>query len=342
MLGDIAWSNSLFNNEQLLYWFQCHALVSISVIISTYGMERIDDTHQSIESVLLQMDDESELIVVIDENDELVSNLAEKFGDRIRIEISKEKGLSNARNLGVRAAKGNIVAFIDDDATICPGWIKAIRAGLSSDNKIAAVTGTIFPDWIVTGMEWVPRPLYWIVSCTYIDIEDGEFVQTAIGTNMAFRKDVLLDMGGFNSKLGAVQNWRKIKGSWVQKMSLVGEERDLCIKLARSGYKVINSSNMCVKHKVYPYRLTFKNLMNRGYREGLTKGHLKRKYADGEEDALSLEQEYIMHTLASLMDDKDKPLLSRLRGMFSLFFVFVSVFTGFFVYLVSGKKNKHC
>ncbi len=314
--------------------------MTISVIISTYGMERIDDTRQSIDSVLLQMDNECELIVVIDENDELVSDLDDKYGDRIRIEISKEKGLSNARNLGVKTAKGDIVAFIDDDATICPGWIKAIKTALSNDNDIAAVTGTIFPDWIGKGMEWVPRSMYWIVSCTYIDIEDGEFVQTAIGTNMAFKKDVLLDMGGFHSKLGAVQNWRKIKGSWVQKMSLVGEERDLCIKLARSGYKIINSSNMCVKHKVYPYRLTFKNLINRGYREGLTKGHLKRKYTDGKEDTLSLEQEYIMHTLASLMREKDKSLLSRFRGIFSLFFVFVSVFTGYFVYLVSGKKNE--
>ena len=95
----------------------------VSVIISTYGMERIDDTHRSIESVLLQVDDESEVIVVIDENDELVSNLDEKYGNRIRIEISKEIGLSNARNLGVKVAKRNIVAFIDDDATICPGWI---------------------------------------------------------------------------------------------------------------------------------------------------------------------------------------------------------------------------
>ena len=146
----------------------------ISVIISTYGMERIDDTHQSIESVLLQMDDDSELIVVIDENDELVSNLNDKYGERIKIEISKEKGLSNARNLGVKVAKGEIVAFIDDDATICPGWIEAIRTVLSQHDRIAAVTGTIYPDWIGDGMEWVPRPLYWIVSCTYNDIRDGE------------------------------------------------------------------------------------------------------------------------------------------------------------------------
>ena len=310
----------------------------VSVIISTYGMERIDYTHRSIESVLLQVDDESEVIVVIDENDELVSNLDEKYGNRIRIEISKEIGLSNARNLGVKVAKGNIVAFIDDDATICPGWIKAIRTSLS-DNGIAAVTGTIYPDWIGDGMEWVPRPLYWIISCTYANIKDGEFVQTAIGTNMAFKKDILLEVGGFHHKLGAVQNWRKINGSWVQKMSLVGEERDLCIKLAKSGYKIINSSNMCVKHKVYPYRLTFKNLMNRGYREGLTKGHLKKKYADENEDTLSLEQEYIMHTLTSLMIEKDKSLLSRFRGLTTLFFVFVSVFVGFFIYIISNKST---
>ena len=96
---------------------------------------------------------------------------------------------------------------------------------------------------------------------------------------------------------------------------------------------------MSVKHKVYPYRLTFKNLMNRGYREGLTKGHLKKKYADENEDTLSLEQEYIMHTLTSLMGEKDKPLLSRFRGLTTLFFVFVSVFVGFFIYIISNKST---
>jgi len=311
----------------------------ISVIISTYGMERINDTHQAINSVLSQIGEGDELIVVIDENDKLTKNLSQKFGNKIRIKISKTKGLSNARNIGVQTAKGDIVAFIDDDATAHDGWVEGIRSALSDKTKTVACTGHIVPDWLGEEQKWFPRELNWMISCTYSDTKDDSYVETAFGTNMAFRRDILIEMSGFPTKLGAVQKWKKVQGKWVTKTGLVGEERQLCLKLRKAGYLIVYSPDVAVSHKVYPYRVVFKNLMDRGYWEGYSKGYIEKRFPkkDGGE-ALSTEKNY----LANLFSDLQKPHnkcnpVEKIRMYATTEAVLTSVIIGYLVYRISGK-----
>ncbi len=299
----------------------------VSVIISTYGMERIKDTFQSIDSIIQQLDDESELLVVIDENPELVSTLDNKYKKQIKIIVSKEKGLSNARNTGTSNSAGDIIAFIDDDATACSGWIKAIRETMKNNPKAGAVTGKILPDWVGKDGAWFPGPLYWTISCSYMETEDGAEVESAIGTNMAFRKDLLIKEGGFPNELGAIQKWKKEKGTWVQRCGLVGEERDVCIRLLASGHRIIHSDRMCVNHKVYPYRLTMKNLIKRGYWEGVSKALFSKKY-DGE--SLGTEKKYVLYTLKNMASKNKKcKMLCKLRYYSTLALVTCSVLFGY-------------
>ncbi len=314
--------------------------MQISVIISTYGMERIDDTRQAIDSVLNQMGEGDELIIVIDENYELVRNLEQKYSNQIVIIVSKTKGLSNARNLGVKAVKGDIVAFIDDDATACDGWIEGIRSVFSGNQKIGACTGPIFPNWLGEEQKWFPRELNWMISCTYSDIKDWAFVDTAFGTNMAFRKAVLAGVGGFHAKLGAVQKWKKVKGKWVTKTGLVGEERHVCMKVHDAGFKIIHSPDVGVNHKVYPYRVVFKNLLDRGYWEGYSKGYIEKRFPkkDGEEVLLT-EQNYLANLFWNLHRPHNhcRPA-DKLRMYATISTVLLSVAVGYGKFKLTGKK----
>lgn len=304
----------------------------VSVIISTYGMERIQDTHQAIESIMECQDRDAEILVVIDRNDELSANLERKFGNSIKIITSETKGLSNARNLGVSMAKGEIVAFMDDDAVACENWTGRIREAFTAESDTDAVTGRIEPKWMQPGLDWLPKPLYWIISCTYMDIPKGQRAQSVIGTNMAFRKDALLRLGGFHQKLGAVQKWKKKGGKWVSRTGLVGEERDLCIRLLASGGKITYCPEMAVKHKVYGFRLTFKNMLERCYWEGYSKGLIGKMYSGG---VLALEQDYFFHLARGITGDAKG--IVRLRQTATVIFTAMAVGFGFITFKLFGR-----
>jgi len=304
----------------------------VSVIVSTYGMERIEDTHKAIGSLLRCSDAETEILVVIDRNEALSADLEQKFGKEIRLLISETKGLSNARNLGVASAKGEIVAFMDDDAEPCRGWVEKIRKIFLADPKVDAATGRIEPEWMQPGLDWLPSSLYWIVSCTYMDLPVDTVVRTVIGTNMAFRKAKLLELGGFHQKLGAVQKWKKKDGKWVSRTGLVGEERDLCIRLTSSGGRIAYSPEMAVKHKVYGFRLTMKNILERCYWEGYSKALISKMYSG---ESLALEQDYLFHLIKSMPGESG--IITRLRQSATMCFSLMAVGLGFCMFKLRGS-----
>ncbi|HEY5285510.1 MAG TPA: glycosyltransferase family A protein, partial [Solirubrobacteraceae bacterium] len=73
--------------------------------------------------------------------------LDERFdGDeRVRYVEERRPGLACARNAGLRAARGELVAFTDDDVTVDPAWLPAIRASFEADPEVDCMTGLILP-----------------------------------------------------------------------------------------------------------------------------------------------------------------------------------------------------
>jgi len=101
-------------------------------------------------------------------------------------------GLSVARNVGVSLAKGDIIAFIDGDALASREWIREIVAAFENAPRVGVVGGRILP---LNPERFVPRLLHWIGY--YEPGSGGEEQIHVIGTNMAYRRAVFEQEGGF-------------------------------------------------------------------------------------------------------------------------------------------------
>ena len=83
-------------------------------------------------------------VVVVDNTDKGSFNPTIRGDERIRVVREGRRGLSRARNTGIRSARYDILAFIDDDVTVDAGWMRAIASALE-DESIAGVTGLVVP-----------------------------------------------------------------------------------------------------------------------------------------------------------------------------------------------------
>jgi glycosyltransferase involved in cell wall biosynthesis len=119
-----------------------------------------------------------------------------------------QPGLDRARNRGLAEARGTIVAFTDDDARPEPGWLEAVARGLASP-EVVAVTGLVLPAELETDAQVLFEDVYGGMGKGFdLRLVSGRerpapLAPEAIGTgcNMAYRRDTLLALGGFDPAL---------------------------------------------------------------------------------------------------------------------------------------------
>src|SRR6185437_11835265 len=88
----------------------------------------------------------SELILAVDYNEALYTRLVDSHPGAIVIRNKEAKGLSGGRNSAIAVAKGEIVAFLDDDAIAAPDWLKYLVEDYANP-AITGVGGLTLPDW---------------------------------------------------------------------------------------------------------------------------------------------------------------------------------------------------
>lgn len=125
------------------------AAPELSVIIPTYNAARY--IVETIESVLAQTFSAHEIIVVDDSTDE-TPQLLEKFGDQIRVIRRRKRGVASARNEGIRAARGQWLAFLDADDLWLPDFEERM---LQTATSVAAEVGVICCGWQYTDADGV-------------------------------------------------------------------------------------------------------------------------------------------------------------------------------------------
>src|SRR5256885_4449618 len=119
---------------------------SVSVVLATYSERRWPHLQAAVRSVQAQSRPAAEIIIVVDHNPALARTARRTFPGVTVLENPGPRGESAARSTGSRAATGEIVAFMDDDAEASPDWLELLLVAYA-DPKVVAVGGSIDPAW---------------------------------------------------------------------------------------------------------------------------------------------------------------------------------------------------
>ena len=319
-------------------------LLKISIITTSYTMDRFKDIIELLDSIQEQSYRNIEIIVVAERSPELAENIrnyARKKGypNILALYNQGEWGLSSARNLGIRQASGDIIAFVDDDAILFPDWAEETARAYAEDSSIIGLTGPILPLWEDESMRWFPREFYWIFSCTYWDWTKPTEVRNGYGTNISFRREAFDLCGSFKTNLGAKG------GGESGKHELGGEETEFSLRVRRQTHKrIVYHPNIKVKHKVYHYRLSNSFIRKRAYWEGYTKAMFGRLYHSNDEAVLSTEHELLHRIFSRLIPSSLKLVFSQpgvaLRRLWVTILVLACVATGYLSYTISNLFHR--
>jgi glycosyltransferase involved in cell wall biosynthesis len=290
--------------------------MKVSVIVSTYSVERFSDVIRCLNSIEEQTLKPHEVLLVLDPVDSLVKFYRENVKNA-KIVVSDSFGLSAARNKGIMESSGEILAFIDDDAWAEKDWLEKIARNFR-DERVFGVGGKIVPVFDSRRPRWLSEELDWIVGCTYKGMKEGE-IRNPIGANMAFRREAFEVAGYFRTEIG--RYGKKLLGSEEAEFSLR-------LKKLKPDARIIFEPSAVVYHRVPRNRCKFIYAFRRAYYEGFSKAILERDFE------LRGEKEYLKFLLKTL-------LFYILKGKFirSFGIVFAISFTiaGYLFAKISGK-----
>lgn len=176
------------------------AAQSISVVIPTYNYGRF--LARAISSVLEQTHPVLEIIVVDDGSTDNTREVAQGFGDRIQYLYKENRGSSAARNAGIRIARGEWIGFLDADDAWVPEKNAKVRELLQEHPEAVMIyhPHVLLSDEGPVGYRRAAEPDELFPELLYHNFISG-------GSSALVRRSVLLDLGGFDESLQAVEDW---------------------------------------------------------------------------------------------------------------------------------------
>jgi len=181
----------------------------VTVILCTYN--RCQSLAQALESAcaLTMPDSDTWEVLVVDNNStdatrELVNGFCRRYPDRFRYLFESRQGKSHALNSAVREARGDVLAFLDDDVVVDPAWLHHLVAPLKG-KQWAGVGGRTLPEqgfspppWLSLDSSYALGPL----AIFDLGLDPAELKEPPFGNNMAFKKGMLEKYGGFRTDFG--------------------------------------------------------------------------------------------------------------------------------------------
>jgi glycosyltransferase involved in cell wall biosynthesis len=195
-----------------------------------------------------------------DKTREIGVGFAARF-PRIRYINEPIQGHPHTKNRGVRESRGEIIAFVDDDVYFSPGWLKAIASSFERHPDVACIGGMVVPHFEGDRPSWLEDDLLDVYSVARYGDHEREILppEYPIGCNMAFRRSVFEQLGGFPTSLG-----RK-PGNLLS-----NDETYFLLCLVNAGLKLFYSPDAQVSHRISAERTTQHWLLRRWYWQGIS------------------------------------------------------------------------
>jgi GT2 family glycosyltransferase len=241
-----------------------------SIIIPTRG--RPDYLAVALASIAPQARDAGAETIVVDDSVGLERNaeVAERFGARY-LALGEPRGLNAARNAGIAAAQGTLLAFVDDDVEVHPGWLDALLAAAAKHADVGVFTGPIRARLEgsgarrrVCGREGPP------ITHTELGSSDRD-VSRAWGANMAIRRSAFDAVGDFDPH----------RRCWC------GDEEEWEQRHLRSGGRIRYVAAAALDHRRAAADATLRSLM----RAAVRRGREAREYDEERGDAPAMAAE---------------------------------------------------
>ena len=258
---------------------------SISVVIPAYSMDRWDSLREAVASVRAQTVQVLQTVVVIDHHPELMAKAASELPGVTVIANASIRGASGARNTGAAASRGDLLAFLDDDAIASPNWLESLLQHFK-DPEVVGAGGRLEPLWTTRRPQWFPQEFDWAVGCSYLGMpESAAMVRNVWSNAMAIRRQAFDAVGGFRDDFGKIGAWSR------------PEDTDLCLRTAEcyGGGTWIYEPNAIVVHQVPAERTALSYFLRRCYHEGQGKAALA--FLNGISQSISTERQYARYVL---------------------------------------------
>jgi GT2 family glycosyltransferase len=258
----------------------------LSIVVTSYTTERLNDIYGLLKSINNQTYARIETIFVVENSKELMEKIkicgvANAIPNLKLLFNDGEPGLSAARNVGIKQARGDIIAFVDDDVLLYPDWAENMVKSYNYDSTIG-VTGPAIPLWEDNSMIWFPEEFYWVISCTAWDDDNRiKEIRNAWGMNMSFKREAFEMAGLFSNEFGFH------KGP-------MAEDNEFSLRIKKkTGKKIIFVPDVKLWHRVHKYRLSQKFIKERSYWIGYSRRTLKMAKTKNKDDNINvLSQEY--------------------------------------------------
>jgi GT2 family glycosyltransferase len=216
--------------------------MNCTVIIVT--LNRPECVRRCVQCLLAQQPAISQIIVVDASADARTRTECEQFAEvlYLRHELGEAR-TTHGRNLGVKHATGDMIAFLDDDAYVREGWLAALLMTYGDDPQIGAVGGRALrhtPDEETEGVTEIGLLTKDGSLTGFFGADPGKVIEVdhLIGCNMSFRREVIGRFGGFRAGF--------------ETRYCIREESDIFMIMKKCGYRILFDPAAVVDHMGAP------------------------------------------------------------------------------------------
>lgn len=306
---------------------------TVSVIIPTYTKARWGWLEEAIASVRAQTVPASEIIVVVDHNPDLLEEISREFSDIIAVPNIGGRGVSGARNSGVKASRGEIVAFLDDDSIARHDWLAILLRHITTPGVVGV---GCYSDglWDTPCPSWFPGEFSWTIGVSYSGLPKEPTAMRNVWTSaMLVKRSAFEEVGGFREDFGKIGN------------RSLPEDTDLCLRIAAAVQEDavwMWDPEKVMQHRVPAGRATFGYLMSRCFLQGWGKAAMA--HMDGFDESTSSERHYALRILPAGigrgLKDALRGDLSGLGRSGAIIAAFTVTVAGYAWYLLEGLFHK--